>query len=167
MVRWGVHRVTPQGSRLRGRGQSRLELPDMKKFTTSPEQYHVNEDGCWVWKRALQKDGYGIVHGALAHRRYYELLVGPIPDGLEIDHLCRNRACVNPDHMEPVTKNENRRRGLLAKLTKNQVREAKRLIADGVSHTVIGNKYGVTRACIYCIAIGRNWADIDVDGDEQ
>ena len=47
----------------------------------------------------------------LAHRMIYELLVGPIPDGLEIDHLCRNRGCVNPGHMEPVTHRENLMRG--------------------------------------------------------
>lgn len=59
---------------------------------------------CRLWTGTLDSDGYGRASaGRLAHRVTYELEVGPIPPGLEIDHLCRNRACVNPDHMEIVT----------------------------------------------------------------
>lgn len=74
------------------------------------------DTGCWVWRGRTNRDGYGkIGRQTLAHRAYYEALVGPIPDGLTIDHLCRNRACVNPDHMEPVPAVENVRRGLVAR----------------------------------------------------
>jgi HNH endonuclease len=70
--------------------------------------------GCWLWTSALSDDGYGRfwLDGGpqQAHRAAYELLVGAIPDGLTIDHLCRVRHCVNPDHMEPVTIGENVRR---------------------------------------------------------
>lgn len=58
----------------------------------------------------------------LAHRRSYEQSIGEIPPGLEIDHLCRNRKCVNPQHMEPVTRATNTRRGNSAKLTLEKVK---------------------------------------------
>ena len=71
--------------------------------------------GCWEWLGSQDGQGYGLfsLHGVTkrAHRFAYLSLVGPIPAGLVIDHLCRNRLCVNPEHMEPVTNQENLRRG--------------------------------------------------------
>jgi hypothetical protein len=75
--------------------------------------------GCWLWLKGVQTSGYGQValerkkHPRLrvAHRVSYELLRGPIPGGLTLDHLCRVRSCVNPDHLEPVTNRVNALRG--------------------------------------------------------
>lgn len=67
-------------------------------------------DACWPWLGFIREDGYGTFGGGperRAHRISYQLAVGPIPDDLVIDHLCRNRACVNPAHMEPVRQRTN------------------------------------------------------------
>lgn len=74
---------------------------------------------CWEWTEATSA-GYGQLkvarHWVYAHRFAYELLIGPIPDGLDLDHLCLNAICVNPDHLEPVSRAENRRRRWLARM---------------------------------------------------
>lgn len=71
---------------------------------------------CWLWTGAKSRSGYGhVVYAAKhwpAHRLIYELEVGPIPEGLQLDHLCRERRCVRPDHLEPVTAAENTRRAV-------------------------------------------------------
>jgi hypothetical protein len=83
-------------------------------LTHSPGSYIVAESGCWIWQRAISSTGYGVTsvagrHGP-AHRVMYERLKGAIPVGMQLDHLCRVRACVNPDHLEPVSQAENIRR---------------------------------------------------------
>jgi hypothetical protein len=82
----------------------------------SPVDYIVdNLTGCWVWQRGLTRGGYGEMRDGKqmrrAHRVYYERYRGPIPTGLHLDHLCRNPACVNPAHLEPVTPRVNALRG--------------------------------------------------------
>jgi hypothetical protein len=73
-----------------------------------------SEDKCWPWIGSVDPDGYGLfTHGGRmyrAHRLVYELEVGEIPAGLQLDHLCRVPGCVNPNHLEPVTAAENTRR---------------------------------------------------------
>lgn len=72
-------------------------------------------DGCWSWHGSHHEHGYGIISlegkPRRVHRLVYEMLVGPIPEGLDLDHLCRNRGCCNPAHLEPVTRRENLLRG--------------------------------------------------------
>lgn len=77
--------------------------------------------GCWLWTAGTFRHGYGQFmtvkpKKVSAHRWAYEALVGPIPDGLVLDHLCRTPACVNPAHLEPVTTAENTRRGVAPKI---------------------------------------------------
>lgn len=72
--------------------------------------------GCWLWLGATNRGGYGVISignskARLAHRFGFELLQGAVPDGLELDHLCRVRSCVNPAHLEPVSRRENTLRG--------------------------------------------------------
>jgi hypothetical protein len=82
------------------------------------------ETGCWLWTGQINHAGYGRFamprsqpgqRERLAHRMTWEMAVGPVPEGLQLDHLCRRRSCVNPDHLEPVTSAENTRRGVLAR----------------------------------------------------
>lgn len=90
-----------------------------------PERFwkyvRVLENGCWEWVGGLSTAGYGYFYvgtgrsdgkKVLAHRLCYQKLVGEIPDGLDLDHLCRYRPCVNPFHHEPVTRKVNTRRGV-------------------------------------------------------
>ena len=73
---------------------------------------HVtNNIGCWEWSGYLDRDGYGRFGQKAAHRFAYLLTGNKLVDGMDIDHLCRNRKCVNPKHLEQVTRRENIRRG--------------------------------------------------------
>jgi hypothetical protein len=78
---------------------------------------HVQRDslGCWLWTASTDPKGYAQfdfrTRNTRGHRFVYEALVGRIPEGLDLDHLCRVRRCVNPAHLEPVTRAENLRRG--------------------------------------------------------
>lgn len=76
----------------------------------------ASDSGCWIWMAAQDGRGYGAVWTGRsmgkAYRFVYESLVGPVPSGLQLDHLCRVTLCVNPAHLEPVTPAENARRGL-------------------------------------------------------
>lgn len=75
----------------------------------------ITDAGCWIWSASKNECGYGnfAVNGKCrrAHRVSYVLNKGPIPDGKQIDHICRKRSCVNPEHLEPVTNKENVLRG--------------------------------------------------------
>jgi hypothetical protein len=79
----------------------------------------ITEAGCWQWTGATNRGGYGVIGAGsrdlgtvLTHRASYELFVGQIPDGLHLDHLCNNRVCFNPAHLEAVTQRENNLRAV-------------------------------------------------------
>ena len=107
-------------------GRATPEVSPMLFDCTLPLRFwskvYAHENGCWVWRGSIDSGGYGRVWGGgsrkdgtgrlvPAHRWSYEALVGIVPLGLQSDHLCRNRACVNPAHIEPVTNRENVLRG--------------------------------------------------------
>lgn len=88
----------------------------MEKRKTSVERFEEKyfpepNTGCWLWTGAINGSGYGqlFMNGRLmqAHEFSYSMKNGPVADGLELDHLCRTRLCVNPDHVEPVSHHEN------------------------------------------------------------
>lgn len=111
-------------------------------------------NGCWLWTGA-RTGGYGVFGfdggTVVAHRAAFYLCVGPIDQGLELDHLCRVRRCVNPEHLEPVTRRENLRRSPLALPAKNALKtECKHGHAFTEENTYIG-KNG--RNCRKCHAI--------------
>lgn len=106
---------------------------------------------CWEWEGARDRLGYGRVSaktygGPMAHKVIYEVLVGPVPNGLELDHLCSNPPCYNPAHLEPVTHAENVRRA-----------------ARRITHCPQGHKYTDEntkirrgkRECRVCVQEGR------------
>lgn len=91
---------------------------ELERFWSKVDKQKSVASRCWVWTGGSFRDGYGQFHPygwrrkVQAHRYAYELLVGPIPEGLTLDHLCRNRSCVNPHHLEPVTHRVNILRGV-------------------------------------------------------
>ena len=110
------------------------------------------EGGCWEWLGGKTSGGYGHwaigERGVMAHRAAYELLRGPISSGLTLDHLCRNRACVNPDHLDPVPIGENLRRGdtLNARnIAKSHCKRGHPF--DGQNTYVFGNGFRQCKAC--------------------
>lgn len=127
--------------------------------------------GCWLWRAGKTAAGYGqFGKGRLpggshrAHRLAYWLVIGPVPDGKELDHLCRNRACVNPAHLEPVSHGENVRRGLMAnnrhgaKLTAEEVKSIReRYAAGGVLQRELAVEHGIKATTVCNILAGRGW----------
>jgi hypothetical protein len=103
-----------------------------KKYATVADRIRMNVEiddasGCWNWQRRINRGGYGIgnhfIDGARvtyrAHRLSYETFVGPVSPGLSLDHLCRNRRCANPAHLEPVPQRVNLMRAPLSIASQN------------------------------------------------
>lgn len=120
--------------------------------------------GCHVWQGYRDRDGYGQVKvdgvKINAHRVSYALHNGELIPGFHIDHLCRNRSCINPNHLEQVTPEENTRRGLTTSLTADTVAIIKTRLCDGDRRADLAADFGVHKSTIQRIAVGAAWADV-------
>lgn len=111
---------------------------------------------CWVWEGSTDSGGYGTINinGKTrgAHRVSYEAFVGEVPKGLELDHLCRNHACVNPKHLDPVTHKENSLRGIGPIPRNARKKRCKRghLFTKKNTRYFQQSKNGVGRSCRKC-----------------
>lgn len=124
-------------------------------FTRRPERYAVDENGCWNWLGYIRPSGYGgTMRSAItkrevtAHVYYYELQHGVVAVGMDLDHLCRNRRCCNPAHLEPVTRAENARRGAKFKCVPAVVAAVHALAASGLSRWQIAAQLPISRATV-------------------
>lgn len=139
------------------RGHSTSAIPRHGEYTIDAAS------GCWIWNGQLNERGYGrlVIDGKRlrAHRYIYERECGPIPDGTELDHTCRNHACVNPSHLESVPHNTNVQRGDLTKLTPAQVSEI-RALSRSLSNEVIAGRFGITRQNVRRIVTDQTWKNV-------
>jgi hypothetical protein len=129
------------------------------------DDYRVDpETGCWIWLRAVNNSGYGLTwrggRPQPAHVWAWEQVNGPVPDGLEIDHVrargCRYRTCINPDHLEAVTHAVNVQRSPTAKLTKDDA-DTIRSLRGTASISDIAQRFGVDRSVVSRIFSGESW----------
>jgi hypothetical protein len=135
---------------------SRIVTPDYVELDAG------YDSPCWIWQNALS-DGYGVTtvdaRSRLAHRVYWERANGPIPAGLDMHHKCENRACVRPDHLEPLTRCEHIAKGPRAKLTVEEARSIRSEYArGGGSFADLARRHNVSRSSIGHIVSGRTWA---------
>lgn len=117
---------------------------------------------CIIWPGGKTGDGYA--NGRM-HRAMYEATYGLVSDGMELDHLCRQRDCINPDHLEEVTHTENIRRSAATKLNWDKVRDIRRLYAQGASQHILAERFGVGKSQIQHIVHLRQWRDDQTTGD--
>ena len=124
----------------------------------------IDENGCWLWQGG-RTSGYGQirVHGRreVCHRVTYKFIKGDIPDGLELDHICRVRHCVNPDHVEPVTHATNIFRAALGQRNSNTCKYGHEWTPD---NTYIRDDNGqIHRQCKMCARISRERKKMEKD----
>ena len=135
-------------------------------FYLPKNPYFISANGCWYWD-GTRRGGYGLKWCPIekrmiqASRYMYEKHVGPIPTGMHLDHLCKNRICVNPAHLEPVSNQENAQRGKLAKLDATKVKEIRELFTSKqFNQTQLAIKYNVSQGTIWQIVRGNYWNNV-------
>jgi hypothetical protein len=147
------------------RGRPRRFRPGHNRRATGP-RWEVRDCGyetpCHVWLMARQADGYGIVRHEgvcrLAHRVAWATAFGDFPQpDLEIDHLCRNRACVNIEHLQLVTAAVNVRRGVVPKLDAAKAEAIREAARGGARRADLARAYGVGWTTIDHVLAGRTW----------
>jgi hypothetical protein len=123
------------------------------------EEDRGHDTPCWTWLGSKSPNGYGLFtedgRRTTAHRIAYERVHGQQAPNVHLDHLCRNRDCVNPDHLEPVSCATNIRRGRSSPLTEELVAEIR---AARGSQTQIAARFGVSQPTVCRIRTGRTWA---------
>jgi hypothetical protein len=141
---------------------TRRKRPSMQERFES-KVLRSRPSGCWLWAGAhFQATGYAIFNvpspsdgrwrPATAHRVAYQLYVGPIPNGLHLDHLCRNRGCVNPAHLEPVTQQTNILRGYAPCAVSVRANKCHRGHEFTAANTYVRNRNGrIKRDCRACM----------------
>lgn len=137
------------------RGHNRYRQPNPAYLVDAPS-------GCWLWQGHVTPEGRAgqAVVGGLRVSAYvaeYIKAKGPIPQGLVLDHLCRNPRCVNPDHLEAVTYAVNNQRGSQAKLSIEKVQEIRAALAAGKKRRELAVEYGVCYATVEEIEKGEAW----------
>jgi len=120
------------------------------------------ETGCWIWPYGVKRDGYGSLQinnvSYETHKWMFEIIKGKVPKGLELDHLCRNRNCLNPEHLEMVSHAENCRRGANTKLNTEKVAEIRKQFGKK-TRKELAVEYGVSHTTIGKIHKGTTWND--------
>lgn len=165
-------------------GDGRRRYADSQRLVRFFDKVITSEDGCWIWTACTVRDGYGRVgvNGKLmlAHRYIFEQMYGPIPDGMEVCHICDNPPCVRPDHLFLGSHKDNMldrdlkgrqarnagkkgERSHLAKLTDAQAAEIKQSYRPRDS--VFGGRalalhYGVSKATISLLVRGQTWTHV-------
>lgn len=139
-----------------GSGNAKRHLPEYS------EEDRGWVSPCWIWQRRINAKGYGRIcltdRAWQAHVLYYVRRYGPLPPGTEIDHKCRVRSCVNPEHLEAVTHTENMRRASCTILTMEIAQEIRQSIATkSATRRELAARYGCSLATVKAIHDRRLW----------
>lgn len=157
----GCERVTNKRFRYCPTHDTRLRKYGSFDLPVRPEYEADPQTGCWNWIKTTNENGYGVktinYRAHYAHRVYYQRAKGPIPDGMHLDHLCRNRRCVNPDHLEAVTPAVNAQRCATTRLTPEKVRAIRARHAMGEGQQSLAATFGIDSSQVCRVVNRKSW----------